>query len=225
MSDRTSHPLSRRTLFGGALAVGAGLLLTACGSSGSGSGSNAQSAVSDNGGAASPYQGVLLPRTFDKPDVTLTDTSGKPYDLVQRTAGRAMLLYFGYTPCPDVCPTTMGDIAVALSKLPAAQQQQIDVVFISTDPTVDTPSTIQTWLNSFNPKFIGLTGDINTIIKAAQSVGVYVAAPKAGQEPVHGAEVLGFFPSDNKAHVLYTSGVPWQDFAHDLPLMIRSVSS
>ena len=225
MSDSSAHPLSRRTLFGGALAVGAGLLLTACGSSGSGSGSNAQSAVSANGGAPSPYQGVLLPRTFDKPDVTLTDTSGKPYNLVQRTAGRAMLLYFGYTHCPDVCPTTMGDIAVALSKLPAAQQQQIDVVFISTDPTVDTPSTIQTWLNSFNPKFIGLTGDINTIIKAAQSVGVFVAAPKAGQEPVHGAEVLGFFPSDNKAHVLYTSGVPWQDFAHDLPLMIRSVSS
>ncbi len=225
MSEHPSRPLSRRTLFGGALAVGAGLLLTACSSSGSGSSGNAQSAVSADGGASSPYQGVLLPRTFDKPDVTLTDTSGKPYNLVQRTAGRAMLLYFGYTHCPDVCPTTMGDIAVALSKLPAAQQQQIDVVFISTDPAVDTPSTIQTWLNSFNPKFIGLTGDINTIIKAAQSVGVFVAAPKAGQEPVHGAEVLGFLPSDNKAHVLYTSGVPWQDFAHDLPLMIRSVTS
>ena len=219
----TARPLSRRALLGGSLAAASGLLLTACGSGGGSSNAAAGNSIDSTG--QSPYQGTYLPRTFDKPDVTLTDSSGKPFNLAQRTAGKAMMLYFGYTHCPDVCPTTMGDLAVAVSKLTKAQQQQVDVVFISTDPSVDTPSTLRSWLDSFNPAFIGLTGDIGTIIKAAASVGVYVAAPKAGQEPVHGAEVLGFFPSDNKAHVLYTSGVPWQDFAHDLPLMIRSVSS
>ena len=218
------QPLSRRTLFGGALAAASGLLLTACGSSGSG-GSGSTGAAQAVTVPQSPYQGTYLPRTFDKPDVTLTDTSGKPFNLAQRTAGRATLLYFGYTHCPDVCPTTMGDLAVAISKLPKAQQAQVDVVFVSTDPAVDTPSTLRTWLDSFNPDFIGLTGDITTIIKAAGSVGVYVAAPKAGQEPVHGAEVLGFFPSDNKAHVLYTSGVAWSEYAHDIPLLIRSVAA
>jgi protein SCO1/2 len=226
--QRPPRQLSRRALVGGALATASGLLLTACGGSSSGSTSSSSStgdaaaqAVAPN----SPYQGTYLPRTFDKPDVTLTDTTGKPFNLVQRTAGRAMLLYFGYTHCPDVCPTTMGDIAVAVSKLPKAQQQQLDVVFISTDPGVDTPATLRSWLDSFNPAFIGLTGDIDTIIKAAGSVGVYVAAPKAGQEPVHGAEVLGFLPSDNKAHVLYTSGVAWGEYAHDIPLLIRSVTA
>ena len=216
--------VSRRSLFGGALAVGTGLLLTACSSGGSSSGSAPNAAAgSVDTQQQSVYKGTDLGRTFAKPDITLTDTSGKPFNLVTGTAGKAMLLYFGYTRCPDVCPTTLGDLAVAVSKLTPAQQQQVDVVFISTDPAVDTPSVIGTWLRSFNPRFIGLTGDINTVIKAAASVGVFVAAAKAGQEPVHGAEVLGFFPSDNAAHVLYTSGTVWQDYAHDMPLLIKSV--
>jgi len=219
----TARPLSRRALLGGSLAAASGLLLTACGSGGGSSNAAAGNSIDSTG--QSPYQGTYLPRTFDKPDVTLTDSSGKPFNLAQRTAGKAMMLYFGYTHCPDVCPTTMGDLAVAVSKLTKAQQQQVDVVFISTDPGVDTPSTLRSWLDSFNPAFIGLTGDIGTIIKAAASVGVYVAAPKAGQEPVHGAEVLGFFPSDNKAHVLYTSGAAWGNYAHDIPLLIKSVTA
>ncbi|MBC3843219.1 SCO family protein [Streptacidiphilus sp. 4-A2] len=221
-SEHTFRPFTRRALLGGSLAAASALLLTACGGS-SNSGSTADAANVTT--PQSPYLGTYLPRTFNKPDVTLTDTTGKPFNLAQRTAGRAMMLYFGYTHCPDVCPTTMGDLAAALTKLPAATQKQLDVVFISTDPTVDTPSTIRSWLDSFNPAFIGLTGDINTIIKAASSVGVYVAAPKPGQEPVHGAEVLGFFPSDNKAHVLYTSGAAVSDYAHDIPLLVKSVTA
>ena len=218
------RPFTRRALLGGSLAAASALLLTACGGS-SNSGSSSGNAGTVDSVPQSPYKGTYLPRTFDKPDVTLTDTSGQPYNLAQQTAGKAVMLYFGYTHCPDVCPTTMGDLAVAVSKLPKAQQQQLDVVFISTDPTVDTPKTLRTWLDAFNSSFIGLTGNIDTIIKAAASVGVYVAAPKAGEEPVHGAEVLGFFPSDNKAHILYTSGAAWGDYAHDIPLMIKSVTA
>ena len=219
------RPLSRRALLGGSLAAASGLLLTACGSGSGSGGSSSAAGGSIDSASQSPYKGTYLPRTFDKPDVTLTDSGGKPFNLVRQTAGKAVMLYFGYTHCPDVCPTTMGDLAVAVSKLTKAQQQQLDVVFISTDPSVDTPSTLRSWLASFNPAFIGLTGDITTIIKAAASVGVYVAAPKPGQEPVHGAEVLGFFPSDNKAHVLYTSGAAWGDYAHDIPLLLKSVTA
>ena len=230
LSDPTAatsapRPLTRRALLGGSLAASAALLLTACGTSSNSGSSNSAAGGTIDSATQSPYQGTYLPRTFDKPDVTLTDSSGKPFNLAQRTAGKAVMLYFGYTHCPDVCPTTMGDLAVAVSKLTKAQQQDLDVVFISTDPTVDTPAVLRSWLNSFNSSFIGLTGDIDTIIKAAGSVGVYVAAPKPGQEPVHGAEVLGFFPSDGKAHVLYTSGTPWGDYAHDIPLLIKNVTA
>ena len=223
-STDSPRPFTRRALLGGSLAAASALLLTACGGS-SNSGSSSSNAGTVDSVPQSPYKGTYLPRTFDKPDVTLTDTSGQPYNLAQQTAGKAVMLYFGYTHCPDVCPTTMGDLAVAVSKLPKAQQQQLDVVFISTDPAVDTPKVLRSWLDAFNSSFIGLTGNIDTVIKAAASVGVYVAAPKAGEEPVHGAEVLGFFPSDNKAHVLYTSGAAWGDYAHDIPLLIKSVTA
>ncbi|WP_042383159.1 SCO family protein [Streptacidiphilus melanogenes] len=216
---------TRRSVLLGSFGGAAALLLTACGSSGSSSGAastDGQAAASTRQG---PYQGDPLGRTFDKPAVTLTDTDGKPFDLVAGTRGKAMLLYFGYTHCPDVCPTTMGDIAVAVSKLPKDQQSKIDVVFVSTDPARDTPAEIRTWLAAFNPSFIGLTGDIQTIITAAKSVGVYVAAPVKGQEPVHGAQTLAFSPTDDKAHVLYTSGTTTAVFEHDLPLLIKGVAA
>ena len=81
---------------------------------------------------------VTLDRPFAKPHLVLTDTHGKPFDLVKQTAGRPTLLYFGYTHCPDVCPTTMSDIAVARRKLPAAERDKLQVVFVTTDPTRDT---------------------------------------------------------------------------------------
>jgi protein SCO1/2 len=220
------HNPQRRSLLLGAVAATSGLLLTACGGS--------SPVASDSGGTViqpsmeankSPYQGLYLTRTFTKPAVTLTDTTGKPYDLVQRTAGKAVLLYFGYTHCPDVCPTTMGDIAVAVSKLPKAQQRQLLVVFVTTDPARDTPGELRTWLNAFNGDFVGLTGDIDTIIAAAKTVGVPIEAPVQGQEPVHGDQVLGFLPSDNKAHVLYTGGTASAVYLHDLPLLIKGVTA
>jgi protein SCO1/2 len=221
----TSSLPTRRSVLLGSLGGAAALLLAACGSSGSGSaaGADGSQITPSAQGQQGPYQGSSLGRTFDKPAVTLTDTDGKPFDLVAGTRGKAMLLYFGYTHCPDVCPTTMGDIAVAVSKLPKDQQAKIDVVFVTTDPDRDTPAEIRTWLQAFNPAFIGLTGDIKTIIAAAKSVGVYVAAPVKGQEPVHGAQTLAFLPTDDKAHVLYTSGTTTAVFQHDLPLLIKGV--
>jgi protein SCO1/2 len=224
---RQTRP-TRRSVLLGSVGGAAALLLAACGSPGASSdasSSDGSQITPSMQAQQGPYQGDPLGRTFDKPAVTLTDTDGKPFDLVAGTRGKAMLLYFGYTHCPDVCPTTMGDIAVAVSKLPKDQQSKIDVVFVTTDPERDTPAEIRTWLAAFNPAFIGLTGDIKTIIAAAKSVGVYVAAPVKGQEPVHGAQTLAFLPTDNKAHVLYTSGTTTAVFEHDLPLLIKGVTA
>ena len=226
MNELQLPHLRRRSLLAGAVAASAGLLLAACGSSsGSSSGDSAGTVNQLSGQGSSAYQGVSLGRTFDKPGATLTDTSGKPFDIAKQTAGRAVLLYFGYTHCPDVCPTTIGDIAVAISKLPKAQQKSVEVVFVTTDPARDTPKTLRSWLNSFNSGFIGLTGDINTIIAAAKSVGVAVEAPAKGQEPVHGAQVLAYSATDDKAHILYTSGTTSATYLHDLPLLIKGVKA
>ncbi len=204
-----------------ALTAAAALLLTACGSSNTGS-ADAAASVS----AAPQSAGTVLDTPFAKPRLVLTDNHGKRFDLVRQTAGHPMLLYFGYTHCPDVCPTTMSDIALAASELPKAEQADLKVVFVSSDPARDTPARLDAWLGAIDKSFIGLTGNFATIQAAARSVGVGIDAPvkeKDGSVTVtHGAEVLAFWPKDDKAHVLYMSGTTSKQYAHDLPRIIRS---
>lgn len=220
----------RTTIKTGAVAFAAAcaLILTGCGSSASSGGSdstaNAGALAAVKGGNTQP--GTLLDTPFAKPQLRLTDNHGKPFDLVKQTAGLPMLLYFGYTHCPDVCPTTMSDIALAKAKLPKADQAELRVVFVSSDPQRDTPARLTEWLGSMDKSFIGLTGDFSTIQAAARSLGVGIEAPvkeKDGSVTVtHGAEVLAFWPKDDKGHVLYMSGTTAEQYAHDLPKIIRS---
>ncbi|WP_035847065.1 SCO family protein [Kitasatospora azatica] len=220
---------SRRVAGAAALALAGALALTGCGSGAAGSANSGSAAAVSKEPNNSPYQGTPLARHFDKPDLVLTDTSGQPFDLRQRTAGRTMLLFFGYTSCPDVCPTTMGDIGVALQKLPAEEQKKIDVVFVSTDPQRDTTKVLRTWLDSFDKDFIGLTGDLDKVKAAAKSLGILVEDPVVNKDgsvtSSHGAQVLAFLPSDDKAHVLYLSNTAQQVFAHDLPLLAKGVAA
>ncbi|MFI1091817.1 SCO family protein [Streptomyces sp. NPDC020917] len=219
--------VSRRTgvkVAAAALTAACALTLAGCGSSGSGSSAADAGNVADVSG--STKAGTLLDTPFTKPDLDLTDNHGKPFDLVKQTAGHPTLLFFGYTHCPDVCPTTMSDIALAKSRLPAADQAKLRVVFVSSDPERDTPARLNAWLGAMDKSFIGLTGKFSVIQAAARSVGVGIEAPvkeKDGSISVtHGAEVLAFWPKDDKGHVLYMSGTTAEQYQHDLPKLIRS---
>lgn len=215
-----------------ALTAACALALAGCGSGGSGSGAGSDAGNAGNAAAqvsapaAESGAGVTLDTPFPKPNVVLTDNHGKPFDLVKQTAGHPVLLYFGYTHCPDVCPTTMSDIALAKSKLPAADQAALRVVFITSDPERDTPARLTQWLGAMDPSFIGLTGSFPTIQAAARTVGVGMSPPvkeKDGSVTVeHGAEVLAFWPKDDKAHVLYMAGTTAEQYQHDLPRIMRS---
>jgi protein SCO1 len=184
--------------------------------------SNGAPVVIDSG-PASVYDGIQLSKPFARPAFTLTDGAGQSYAFAQQTAGRMTLLYFGYTHCPDVCPTTMADLAAALRALPAAQRARITVVFVTTDPARDTPAVLTTWLGQFNPAFIGLTGSFSVIQQAAASVGITIDPPVQQADGnytiTHGAEVLAFTP-DNEAHVLWTAGTTPAQYDHDLPLLL-----
>lgn len=204
-------------------AIAAALALTACGA-GASSDSSDDSPVARV--SASPTTAaIVLDRPFAKPHLVLTDTLGRRYDLVKETAGRPTLLYFGYTHCPDVCPTTMADIADAKRKLPAAERERLRVVFVTTDPARDTPARLAAWLGAQDPDFVGLTGDFGAIQTAARSLGVMIAKPvreKDGSISVeHGAEVFAFSPRDDEAHFLYTSGVGVGQYVSDMPALIR----
>ena len=182
-----------------------------------------QSPVRIDGTPTSDLHGTRIDSPFTEPDLTLTGTSGRPVDLAKATKGKLTLVYFGYTHCPDVCPTTMADLAGALRMLTPAQRARIAVVFISSDPWRDTPKVIKAWLASFDRSFIGLTGDYSKIQAAAKSLGIALEKPSATSgeyEVTHGAEVLPF-GTDHRAHVIYTAGVSARDFASDLPKLLR----
>jgi protein SCO1 len=204
------------------LAVGT---VSACGASSS---TNSASAGSNSGfvvdsAPSSLFDGVQLTQPFTKPDITLTDSSDKQFNLVQGTRGKLTLVYFGYTHCPDVCPTTMATLAATMRSLTPAQAAQIDVVFISTDPTRDTPSVLHTWLGQYDPAFIGLTGDFTTIQKAAGTLGITieppVKLPDGNYTVTHGAEVIAF-DSKDKGYLVYTAGTTVPQFQHDIPLLL-----
>ncbi|HSA53622.1 MAG TPA: SCO family protein [Yinghuangia sp.] len=227
----------RKALVRTAALVAAGLLLaTGCGGSdGDEAASNGAPVEIVSSGPPSKYRGTELDRTIAKPDLTLTDTSGQAYDFKARTADKVTLLYFGYTHCPDVCPTTMADLARALTKITPEQRANVNVVFVTTDPERDTGPALREWLDAIDPSFVGLTGPFEQIQAAAKSGGVAVEPPRVGADGMvtstHGTQVIAYSP-DNVSRVIYLAsvglkpdgtpvGVTADDFAHDLPLLLN----
>jgi protein SCO1/2 len=112
---------------------------------------------------------------------TLEDGSGKP--VTDRDfRGKYMLVYFGYTFCPDVCPTTLNAVADAMDKMgPAAAR--IRPVFITVDPKRDTPAVVKQYAAAFGPSITGLTGTPEEIAAAAKEYRVYYAEHRTGSGP------------------------------------------
>jgi protein SCO1/2 len=172
------------------------------------------------------YDGVGMDPAQPRPSFTLTDAQGKPFAFGTRTAGHPTLLYFGYTNCPDICPTTLADIHNALAAVPVALQKQVDVVFVSTDVKHDTGPVITEWLHNFDTgvqaTFVGLRGTQAQIDAAQASAHIFLAEDD-GQ--THSTQVL-LFGHDDYAHVQYvysgTGGNEAKQMAHDLPIVARS---
>ncbi|MCX5012796.1 MULTISPECIES: SCO family protein [unclassified Streptomyces] len=204
-----------------ALLAAAALTLTACGGEPAKTGSVTQIA----GGQSKNKAATVLDRPFTKPELVLTDTTGKPWNLREQTKGKPTLIYFGYTNCPDVCPLTMSNIAVAKKALPKADQDNLQVVFVTTDPERDTPDSLGAWLRSQDPSFTGLTGDFATIQAAARSLGIGIEAAKKEADgsvvSMHGAQVIAFSPKTDEGYLLYGEGTTVDDYAKDLPKLIK----
>lgn len=131
-----------------------------------------------------------------------SETVGGPFTLLNAAdhvvtdrdfRGRYMLVYFGYTFCPDICPTTLAAVTQALSQL-GPRAAQIQPIFITVDPTRDTPSVMGRYIAAFSPKLIGLTGSVAQIHQAETAYHVVV---QPGPHAADGAELI------NHSAVLY----------------------
>jgi len=186
-----------------------------------------------------------------RPSFVLQDTGGRPYDFAAETGGRPTLVYFGYTNCPDECPTAMADIAAALRATPSQLRGQTRVVFITTDPDRDTGPVVRRFLDQWSTEFVGLTGTQAQVDAAQEAVGVAAAAkggdvetlPGRPDEHVHDegtathehAGPLGYgvahvdlifaFDTEDRLPVLYSASVRPSDIAADLPLLAPGETS
>jgi protein SCO1/2 len=104
-------------------------------------------------------------------DFALTDHNGKPRTMAD-FRGKAVVIFFGYTQCPDVCPTTMTGMAEAM-KLLGAEAAKVQVLFVTVDPERDTPQLLAQYVPVFNPSFLGLYADAQTIARTAQDFRVF----------------------------------------------------
>ncbi|TFV54513.1 SCO family protein [Geodermatophilus sp. DF01-2] len=209
-----------------ALAVSAGLVLVGCGGAAAGEG-QATDASHDHGDAPAAvveapedrYAGIDLPDPYQRPSFTLTGPDGQPYDFAAETAGRPTLLFFGFTNCPDICPTTMADVAVALRGVDPALAEQVQVVFVTTDPAFDTPEVLAEYLGRFDAdlptRFVGLTGDQAAIDRAQLAAGV----PQAEDDGRLHSSLLLLYGADDLAHVAFDAGNTSRDIAGDLGLV------
>jgi len=169
-----------------------------------------------------------------EPDFTFENTEGQPFHFAANTRGYVTLLYFGYTNCPDVCPQHLVNIAGALKEMSAKDQERVRVVFVTTDPVRDTPERLRGWLNNFDRRFIGLRGGLEEIHSLETSLGLVQSQMEAmphmtaGPRPMmygvgHAAQVLAFTPDDS-LRAEYPSGFTRDDWANDLPRLLKIVS-
>lgn len=114
---------------------------------------------------------VLLPEPRPLPALALTNTEGKAQTL-NRATGRWTLVFFGYTFCPDICPTTLAELRQLDSLLPASARARYQVVMVSVDPHRDTPEQLGRYLGFFNAGYQGLTGALADIQTLAAATGI-----------------------------------------------------
>ncbi|MBP6709086.1 MAG: SCO family protein [Candidatus Accumulibacter sp.] len=125
--------------------------------------------------------------------------------------GKVVLIYFGYTYCPDVCPTSLSLLAQALSELEAGERQRVQAIFVSLDPERDTPDRLKDYAPFFHPGLIGLTGTPQQIAAVAQQYGArYQKQPPnaEGQYAVDHSSVTYVVDAQGRLAVALPHGQP-----------------
>jgi protein SCO1 len=150
----------------------------------------------------------------------LTDVSGKTRTLAE-FRGKAVVLFFGFTQCPDVCPTTLAEVSSAVKKL-GEDAQRVQVLFVSVDPERDTPQALAQYVSSFDPRIIALRGDLAATRKVAQEFKIYFEKRKQGDGYTvdHSAQTYVLDPQ-GRLRLLVRHERIAEDLPHDLQVLLK----
>ncbi|PDV99247.1 SCO family protein [Candidatus Chloroploca asiatica] len=181
------------------------LMLTACGPS------------------APQFRGTVLEPAEPAFDFTLIDEQGQPFTLSEQK-GQVVVLFFGFTMCPDICPAALADLSVVSREL-GADAEAIQVALVSLDPERDTSERLQQYVTAFDPRFKGLRGDEATLAPILKSYGVYSEQRELPNSAMgYTIDHSGFIYAIDKAgnwRILFAHGTAVEDITADLRLLAR----
>jgi protein SCO1/2 len=155
------------------------------------------------------------------PSIELTRANGESFRLSDQR-GRIVLLFFGYTSCPDVCPTTMAELKLVMDALGGASDS-VQVILVTVDPQRDIPEKIQAYAEHFNPTFIGLTGALDELQPIWDAYGVVRADMQtdSGMGGVDHTARITLVDADGNLRLSYGYQAPIEDIVHDIKLLLR----
>jgi protein SCO1/2 len=183
---------------------------------------------------------ILLAACASKPNWQLDDVSGHLPDLTFRMTsdlgkpvtaatyrGKVVVLYFGYTHCPDVCPLTLVHLHTVLQRL-GKGADDVRVLFVTVDPTRDTVPVLHQYVTAFDPRVVGLTGSQDEIAKLAKRYRAFYQreTPKtaSGEYEVTHSSAIYIFDREGRARLLATPGSTNDAIFHDLKILVEQPS-
>jgi protein SCO1/2 len=156
-------------------------------------------------------------------EFTLTAHTGQRFRL-SGFRGKTVLLYFGYTSCPGICPTTLADVHQALSTLPPKRASKVQLIMVTVDPERDTPEKLAAYVTHFDPTFLGATGTPAEIAAVTRLYGIYVrrgeGTAATGYLIDHTSMVFAIDPR-GYVQVLFPHGIAVADMSGDLAYLVR----
>ena len=168
----------------------------------------------------SPFHANEVTGKYAQADFKLSDQNGKTRTLAE-FRGKVVLMFFGYMHCPDVCPTTMADIALALRMLDKDDAAKVQVLLVTVDPERDTPALLGQYVTAFDPGFLALSGDVATTARVATAFGVtYIKQPsKTGYNVDHTAGTY-IIDTNGKVRLIAPYGQRSEFLAQDVHLLL-----
>lgn len=168
------------------------------------------------------FKGKVRQPMSPAPDFSLTDQHGRPFQLSEQR-GNVVLLYFGYTYCPDVCPTTLGDFK-RLHRLLGDKAARVKFVFVTADPERDKPERLRKYLEIFHPDFLGLVGTEAELQDVYRKYDIFVQKQEVKDSAAeylvsHTASVTLIDP-DGNWRLIYDFGMLPEDMAADIEKLL-----
>lgn len=168
------------------------------------------------------FEGAVIDPAQPAPPLDLVDSKGQEFDL-KKYQGDVVLIFFGYTSCPDVCPTTLSEMKRVEAALGEAAED-VQVVFVTVDPERDTTDKLNSYVSLFDPSFIGLTGSLEALETAWKDYGVFreidTESETAAGYLVNHSSRLYLVNPDGELSVTYSYGTLPEDIAKDVKYIL-----